>query len=147
MAAARAPVMQRFLSQETVVTTRLSAFSTLKGAVSAISGSLTSLSSSSGLAGRIATSADPPVYRASATGDASLGPHSVTVSNLAVAQKLASPEYAQGSSYVPSNSPESLTFTQNGVSFTIADTQGKTLANCGMPSTRHPTTRGSRPRS
>jgi flagellar hook-associated protein 2 len=52
----------------------------------------------------------------------------VTVSNLAVAQKLASPEYAQGASYVPSNSPGTLTFTQNGVSFTISDTQGKTLA-------------------
>ncbi|NDE01631.1 MAG: hypothetical protein EBZ91_07760, partial [Gammaproteobacteria bacterium] len=59
---------------------------------------------------------------------AALGSHSVTVSNLAVAQKLASPEYAQGESYVPSNGPGSLTFTQNGVSFTIADTQSKTLA-------------------
>jgi flagellar hook-associated protein 2 len=128
MAAERAPIMQRFSSQESVVTTRLSAFSTLKNAVSAISGALTNLSSSSVLAGRVATSADPTIYRASATGDASLGSHSVTVSNLAVAQKLASPEYAQGASYVPSNSPGTLTFTQNGVSFTISDTQGKTLA-------------------
>jgi flagellar hook-associated protein 2 len=128
MAAERAPIMQRFSSQESVVTTRLSAFATLKNAVSAISGSLTNLSSANILGGRIATSSDPTVYRASATGDAALGSHSITVSNLAVAQKLASPEYAQGASYVPSNSPGSLTFTQNGVSFTISDTQGKTLA-------------------
>ena len=128
MAAERAPIMQRFSSQESVVTTRLSAFATLKSSVSAISGTLTNLSSANILGGRVATSADPTVFRATATGDASLGSHSVSVSNLAVAQKLASPEYAQGASYVPSNSPGSLTLTQNGVSFTIADTQNKTLA-------------------
>jgi len=128
MAAERAPIMQRFSSQESVVTTRLSAFATLKNAVSAVGGTLTNLSSANILGGRVATSSDQTVFRASATGDASLGSRSVTVSNLAVAQKLASPEYAQGASYVPSNSPGSLTFTQSGVSFTISDTQGKTLA-------------------
>lgn len=88
VAAERLPTETRLNKQETQVQAKLSALGTIKGAMSSFQGALSGVRFASAITARSATSADNDIFTASATDSATLGSHSVEVTDLAQAHKL-----------------------------------------------------------
>ncbi len=87
--ARRAPQMQRLDLREAELQARLSAFGSLKGAVSTLRDALASLRSPDTYRGRSATSGDTEVLTATAGSRAAPGIYDISVGGLATAQQLA----------------------------------------------------------
>ena len=88
--AERAPTEQRLALRETQVQASISAFGSLKGALSDFRTSLKTLSSLQSLAARAATSSNTASFTATADSKASIGTSQVEIVNLASAHKLVS---------------------------------------------------------
>jgi flagellar hook-associated protein 2 len=98
VAAERAPVENRLNLKEADLQAKLSAFGTLKGAVSSLQDSLKGMTKLG--TDRSATSSDDTVLTATAESTALVGEYSVEVSNLAYAHSLASKAYESSTSVV-----------------------------------------------
>ncbi|WP_373077185.1 flagellar filament capping protein FliD [Zhongshania sp.] len=118
--AERAPQANRLASKEALIQSRLSAYGSLKSALTTFQSSLSALKNADTFTKRSATSSDTAVFTASSTAAAAAGTYSVQVEQLATKHKIASQAYTDGASVVGSGE---LSFTQNGESFsvTIAD--------------------------
>ena len=81
-------------SKEAKQQTQLTAFGSLKGALSSFQGSLTALSSPAKFTAMIASIADNTLANVSATSAAAIGNHSVEIQALAQAQKLKSANFS-----------------------------------------------------
>ncbi|MEM6301914.1 MAG: flagellar filament capping protein FliD [Pseudomonadota bacterium] len=92
--AERGPAESRLLQQETQLTSELSAFGTLQGALNSLQSSVTSLATSSTFDQRSASSSNSDAVSASVTSGAAAGSFSVAVDSLAQAQSLASESFA-----------------------------------------------------
>ena len=90
VAAERAPADNRLNAMETTTKAQISAFGSLKAALSGIESALKKLDGASGLPGRKATVATDAGFTASAGTSAALGNYSVIVEKLATAHKLQS---------------------------------------------------------
>jgi flagellar hook-associated protein 2 len=73
---------------------KISAYGTLKSALSTFQATVSSLSSASQFDAKAATSGNPAVFTATAAGSATIGSHAVTVSQLAQSEKVASTGFA-----------------------------------------------------
>ena len=126
--AERVPTEQRLALRETQIQAEISAFGSLKSALSDFRKSLTNLSSLQNLAARAATSSNPESFTVSGNNTASVGSSKIEVVNLASAHKLVStadftgPDDAVGAG--------KLTISSGGVSFDvdIVGGQNNTLA-------------------
>lgn len=96
VAAERAPADNRLNAMETSTKAQISAFGSLKAALSGIDGALKKLDGAGGLPGRKATVATDAGFTASAGTSAALGTYSVIVEKLATAHKLQSAAVASG---------------------------------------------------
>lgn len=96
----RAPVEQRLNRQEADVNADLSAFGVLKGALSAFESTLTNLNDAAAFQARKANSSDETFFTASATKDAAIGGHTIEITSLATAHKLASGAFTDSSTTV-----------------------------------------------
>ncbi|WP_330945971.1 flagellar filament capping protein FliD [Thermomonas sp. LB-4] len=96
VAAERAPADNRLNAMETSTKAQISAFGSLKAALSGIEGALKKLDGAGGLPGRKATVATDAGFTASAGTSAALGTYSVIVEKLATAHKLQSAAVASG---------------------------------------------------
>jgi flagellar hook-associated protein 2 len=94
VAAERAPAENRLLRQEATLTSELSAFGRLQGALSAVQSSVATLTNLSTFSQRSATSSNSAAVSASATGSAAPASYSVQVDQLAQAQSLASGSFS-----------------------------------------------------
>lgn len=90
VAAERAPAENRLLQRETRLTSELSAFGTLQGALGGLQSSLESLAGEATFGQRTANSTDTAAVLASVSGDAEVSSFNVTVEELAQSQSLAS---------------------------------------------------------
>ncbi|MFN2288842.1 MAG: flagellar filament capping protein FliD [Chromatocurvus sp.] len=90
VAAEREPVENRLLSRESSLTSELSGFGTLKGALADFQGSVSGLESLASFTQRSASSSNTSALGASAAANAAPGSYSVAVDQLAQAQSLAS---------------------------------------------------------
>ncbi|MEQ8514152.1 MAG: flagellar filament capping protein FliD [Chromatocurvus sp.] len=90
VSAERAPVENRLLRRESTLTSELSAFGTLKGALADFQGRVSALDSLSTFTQRTASSSNTSALGASASAGAAAGSYSVVVDQLAQAQSLAS---------------------------------------------------------
>ena len=88
--AERAPTEQRLLLRETNIQAEISAFGSLKSALSDFRKSLTNLSSLQSLAARSATSSKPESFTVTADNTASVGSSQIEIVNLASAHKMIS---------------------------------------------------------
>jgi len=93
VAAERAPTENRLIDRSTEFAGQLSAFGSLKGALSGLQSSLSGLQQLSTFAGRNATVSDGDVLSASAGSTAAAGSYAIEVSQLAKAHSLASGSY------------------------------------------------------
>lgn len=126
VAAERAPLQQRISRVETEINTQLSAFSTVRAGLSNLQTALAGLKTAESMQVRRANSGDTTVFRATASSSAAPASYSVEVTQLAAANRKASLEQAGGSSSVVGAG--TLTFTQNGQSFSVDLTATTTLA-------------------
>ena len=94
VSAERAPAENRLLRREANLTSELSAFGTLKGALADFQGRVSALESLSTFTQRTATSSNPSALGASASAAAAPGSFSVGVDQLAQAQSLASGSFS-----------------------------------------------------
>ncbi|GAB5413237.1 MAG: hypothetical protein Cons2KO_08400 [Congregibacter sp.] len=94
VAAERGPTESRLVSREARLTSELSAFGTLQGALSSLQSSVNRLSNPSTFDQRSVSSSDSDVLTASVVSEASAGSFNVTVDRLAQAQSLASTSFA-----------------------------------------------------
>ncbi|MDE2389231.1 MAG: flagellar filament capping protein FliD [Betaproteobacteria bacterium] len=99
--------------------TRLTAFGTLKGALSSFQGSLTALSDPAKFNAMAASLTDTSLASASATSSAVAGSHSVEVQTLAQSQKIKSASFATTSSTVGSGTLTIQFGTYNSGTFTL----------------------------
>ncbi len=90
VAAERAPRENRLLRQEASITSELSAFGSLKGALGGVQSALEALTRASTFTGRSLASSDNAVLTGSAGASAVPGSYSVSVDRLASAQSVAS---------------------------------------------------------
>ncbi|MEO0435479.1 MAG: flagellar filament capping protein FliD [Pseudomonadota bacterium] len=149
VAAERAPTETRLLQREARLTSEISAFGTLQGALSSLQASAQSLANASTFSQRLVTSSNSAAVSPSVAGDDTpLGSLSVSVSSLAQAQSLASTAFSSTSDVVgegvlnfrfgtvtatpPTGTPQSFdAFSENseqpGASVTI-DASNNTLA-------------------
>ncbi|MDH5189967.1 MAG: flagellar filament capping protein FliD [Gammaproteobacteria bacterium] len=86
--AERLPVQNRLDRREAELQTKLTAYGTLKGALSAFQGSLVSLKTLSTFDQRSSSSSDEDVATITANSTADIGSHSLTIKNLAKSHKL-----------------------------------------------------------
>ncbi len=126
VAAERAPAQQRLNRAESGLDAKISGLGTLRGALSTLQGSVKGLKSESQLLARKAEVSDATVLRASAASSAAVGVYSVEVLSLASAHKLVSAAYAAGSAATVGTG--TLTFEQDGKSFSVQVAVGTTLA-------------------
>lgn len=108
-----------FAAKEAQQQTRLTAFGTLKGALSSFQGSLTALSDPTKFNAITANLADTSLASASATSSAVTGSHSLEIQTLAQSQKLKSANFATTSSTVGSGTLTIQFGTYNGGTFTL----------------------------
>lgn len=99
--------------------TRLTAFGTLKGALSSFQGSLTALSDPAKFNAVTANITDTTLASASATSSTAIGSHSLEVQTLAQSQKLKSAGFATTSSTVGSGTLTIQFGTYDGGTFTL----------------------------
>jgi flagellar hook-associated protein 2 len=114
--AERAPQANRLDSKEAIIQARLSAYGSLKSALSSFQSSLSALKDADTFGKRSATSSDGTVFSATSTTSAAAGIYSVQVEQLATKHKVASQAYTDSATVVGSGS---LSFTQNGESFSV----------------------------
>ncbi len=93
VAAERAPADNRLLKNEAILQAELSAFGSLKGALSSLQSSLSGLLLTSTFQARSATVSNPDVFSVSAGDEATVGSYDVEVLQLAKAHSLASGVY------------------------------------------------------
>lgn len=86
----RAPADKRLTRLETETKAEISAFGTIKAALSGLQATIEKLASDGGLAGRKATVSTDAGFTASASSNAALGTYSIVVEKLATAHKLQS---------------------------------------------------------
>lgn len=96
VAAERAPAENRINAAETTAKAQISAFGALKAALSGLDGALKKLDDAGSLPGRKASVPENAGFTASAASSAALGSYSITVEQLASAQKLQSAAVAAG---------------------------------------------------
>ncbi|MEX1667534.1 flagellar filament capping protein FliD [Zhongshania guokunii] len=119
--AERAPQENRLASKEALIQARLSAYGSLKSALTTFQSSLSSLKNAETFTKRSATSSDTSVFTATSTDAASAGTYSVQVEQLATKHKIASAAYADSATVVGAGD---LTFTQGTESFTVTIADG-----------------------
>ncbi|MDF1690902.1 MAG: flagellar filament capping protein FliD [Zhongshania sp.] len=125
--AERAPQENRLASKEALIQARLSAYGSLKSALSTFQSSLSSLKNAETFTKRSATSSDTAVFTATSTAAAAAGTYSVQVEQLATKHKVATDTgYADSAAVVGSGD---LNFTQNGESFSVTIGAANTLAD------------------
>jgi flagellar hook-associated protein 2 len=90
VAAERVPQENRLLQREATLTSELSAFGRLQGALAGLQSSVSTLTQQSTFNQRSASSSNAAAISVSATADATAGSYNVTVDQLAQAQSLAS---------------------------------------------------------
>lgn len=90
VAAERAPTENRLNAMESTTKAQISAFGSIKAALSGVDSALKKLNGDGSLPGRKATVQDAAGFTATASASASLGTYSVIVEKLATAQKLQS---------------------------------------------------------
>ncbi len=88
VAAERDPVTARLNQQEGTLQAKISAYGTLKGAMSSLQNSLAGLKNGNSFDGRSVAVADSTKYTASVTSSAVLGSHSVNITQLAQSHSL-----------------------------------------------------------
>jgi flagellar hook-associated protein 2 len=120
--AERAPQANRLDSKEAIIQARLSAYGSLKSALSSFQTSLSALKNADTFGKRSATSSDATVFSATSTTSAAAGIYSVQVEQLATKHKVASQAYTDSATVVGSGS---LNFTQNGESFSVTIASGE----------------------
>jgi flagellar hook-associated protein 2 len=120
--AERAPQENRLASKEAIIQARLSAYGSLKSALSSFQSSLSALKDADTFGKRSATSSEPTVFSATSTTSAAAGIYSVQVEQLATKHKVASQAYTDSATVVGSGS---LSFTQNGESFSVTIAEGE----------------------
>jgi flagellar hook-associated protein 2 len=120
--AERAPQANRLDSKEAIIQARLSAYGSLKSALSSFQTSLSALKNADTFGKRSATSSDATVFSATSTTSAAAGIYSVQVEQLATKHKVASQAYTDSATVVGSGS---LSFTQNGESFSVTIASGE----------------------
>lgn len=96
VAAERAPADNRLNAMETSTKAQISAFGSIKAALSGVEGALKKLDGAGGLPGRKATVGADAGFTASAGTSAALGTYSVIVEKLAIAHKLQSAAVTSG---------------------------------------------------
>ncbi|MFT7287390.1 MAG: flagellar hook-associated protein 2, partial [Halieaceae bacterium] len=116
--AERAPAENRLLQRETRLTSELSAFGTLQGALSGVQSSLSSLSSLSTFNQRSAATSNSAVLTATASADAATNNYSIEVDQLARSQSLASGSFSELTDVVGEGE---LSFRFGTTSYTGAD--------------------------
>jgi flagellar hook-associated protein 2 len=99
--------------------TQLTAFGTLKGALSAFQGSLTALANPAKFTGVTASIADTALASVSATSTATAGSHAIEIQTLAQAQKLKSANFATTGTTVGSGTLTIQFGTYSGGTFTL----------------------------
>ena len=117
VSAERAPTENRLNSKESLIQARLSAFGSLKSALTNFQSSLSTLKDPDSYTKRSATISDPTVFSATTSASAAPGSYSVQVEQLATSHKIASQAYADSAASVGSGE---MTFTVNGESFSVA---------------------------
>ena len=126
VAAERAPLQQRISRVESEISTKLSAFGTVRAALSSMQSTLSGIKTPESLQIRRATVSDATVLRPTATAAAAPGNYGIEVDELAAAHKLASAEQAGGATATVGSG--TLNFAQNGQSFSVAVTAAMTLS-------------------
>ncbi|WP_269620472.1 flagellar filament capping protein FliD [Zhongshania sp. BJYM1] len=121
VSAERAPTENRLNSKESLIQARLSAFGSLKSALTNFQSSLSTLKNPESFTKRGATVSDPTVFSATTTSSAAPGTYSVKVEQLAASHKIASQAYTDSDTSVGSGE---LNFTVNGESFSVAIEEG-----------------------
>lgn len=106
-------------SKEAKQQTQLTAFGTLKGALSAFQGSLTALANPAKFTGVTASIADTTLASVSATSTATAGSHAIEIQTLAQAQKLKSANFATTGTTVGSGTLTIQFGTYSGGTFTL----------------------------
>lgn len=120
------PTLKRLQSKEASYLAEISAFGSLKGALSSFQSSLGGLKDASDYQGRAAYSTDSEVFTASAGNTAAESQYGIEVVQLAQAQKLISKD-GYFSSALDTVGEGTLTFTQDGNSFDITVEANDTL--------------------
>lgn len=117
VSAERAPTENRLNSKESLIQARLSAFGSLKSALTNFQSSLSTLKNADNYTKRSATISDSTVFSATTSASAAPGSYSVKVEQLATSHKIASQAYADSDTSVGSGE---MTFTINGESFSVS---------------------------
>jgi len=120
-AAEEEPVKNRLDLREIQVQADISAFSSLKGALSSFRSSLSDLTSLSNFSSRTATSNKESVFTATSTNAAVPSTTDIEILALASAQKMVSDDYADTSAAIGAGD---VTITVDGNAFTVAITGG-----------------------
>ncbi len=116
VAAERAPTQTRLDSREAQALSKLSAFGTVKGALSAFKDAIEPLKDLTAFQGRQATTSNEDLFTATASSTATAGTYSVEITSLALAHKLRSAAFAAPDTVVGTGT---LTITSNGQSFQV----------------------------
>ena len=106
-------------SKEAKQQTQLTAFGTLKGALSSFQGNLATLTNPAKFTAITATIADTTLASASATSSATTGSHTIEIQSLAEAQKLKSANYASTTTTIGSGTLTIQFGTYSGGTFTL----------------------------
>lgn len=122
VSAERAPQQNRLDAKEALIQARMSAYGTLKSALTEFQGSLATLKESETFAKRSATVSDSSVFTASADSCAVPGNYAVSVEQLASRHKIATQAYANADSVVGTGNVE---IAANGQSFSVAVVSGE----------------------
>jgi flagellar hook-associated protein 2 len=120
--AERAPQATRLDSKEALIQARLSAFGSLKSALTTFQNSLSALKNADTFTKRSATSSDSAVFTATTTSAAAAGTYTVKVEQIAAKHTIASKAYAGGDAVVGSGV---LNFSQNGETFSVTIADGE----------------------
>lgn len=114
--AERAPASGRLTTRETRVSSKLSAYGTLKSTIAEFQESLKKLKKIETFQNRSAKVSDESLLKATGGATATPGSYRVIVESLAATQKLASPAYAGSSTVIGTGQ---LQFSANGKSFNV----------------------------
>ncbi|MBU0537512.1 MAG: flagellar filament capping protein FliD [Gammaproteobacteria bacterium] len=122
VSAERSPVETRLNSKESLIQARLSAFGSLKSALTNFQSSLSTLKNSATFTKHTAVISDPTMFSATTSGTAVAGNYSVQVEQLAASHKIASQAYTDSDASVGSGE---LSISVNGEAFTITVAEGE----------------------
>ena len=122
------PIQQRLALRETGIQAEISAFGSLKSALSDFRKTLTDLSSLQNLAARAATSSNPESFTVSATSSASVGSSQIEIVNLASAHKMVSSANFTGADAAVGAGTLNIAVGSESFDVTIVGGQNNTLA-------------------